>query len=123
MPRPTSLLLLAAALAGAPALAQNELQQAADALCEKVRSCALAQVDDADMTPEMRQMMEPMLDNMCVTMRAGIAEAPADHELYEPAVECMRSMAELACDQMEAMRDGTPECQEYQGVVDNYEGG
>jgi hypothetical protein len=114
--------LLAAAFVNTPALAENELQQAADALCQKVRSCALAQVRQQDMTPEMQAMMEPMLKSMCASMSAGIEDAPADHKLYQPAVACMRSMAALSCEQMEALDDGTPECRRYQEIVDDYQG-
>jgi hypothetical protein len=115
-------LLMLAAIINIPALAQNELQQAADALCEKVRSCAMAQVRQEDMTPEMRAMMEPMLENMCTRMRAGVADAPVDHKLYEPAVACMRSMADLSCEQIESLADGTPECRRYQEIVDSLDG-
>ena len=36
---------------------------------------------EADLTPEVRQMMEPMLQNMCETMRAGVRVVPLDHAL------------------------------------------
>lgn len=116
------LALLAAAVINTPALAQNELQQAADALCQKVRGCALAQVRQEDMTPEMQAMMEPMLKSMCASMTAGIEDAPVDHKLYQPAVACMRSMADLSCEQMETLDDGTPECRRYQEIVGDYQG-
>ena len=111
--------LLVAALTSTPALAQNELQQAADALCENVRSCAMASVRQEDMTPEMRAMMEPMLKDMCAKVRAGIADAPVDHALYKPAVACMQSMAALSCaDFQDGDAVQTEECKSYQAKAE-----
>ena len=76
----------------------DDLESATTDLCEKVKSCSMAQIAEADMTPEVRQMMEPMLQNMCDAMRSGVQEVPTDHQLHAPALSCMRSMAELSCE-------------------------
>jgi hypothetical protein len=66
----------------------------------------------------MRQMMEPMLENMCATMQANVQQVPAGHPLYQPAVACMRSLESLSCAQMQALdRTTTPECQEYEKLA------
>ncbi len=120
-------LTVAFVLAGAPALAEEphaELLDAATALCEKIKTCSMAQVPEADLTPEMRQMMEPMLDNMCASMRSNIQEVPEGHELHDPAVACMRSMAELSCEQMQSEEQAqTAACRKYEELVKSYEGG
>lgn len=120
------LLAVAIFLAGAPALAEEqrgELIDAATALCEKVKTCSMAQVPEADLTPEMRQMMEPMLENMCESMRSNIAEVPEGHQLHDPAVACMRSMADLSCEQMQSEQQAQTEaCREYENLVKSYEG-
>lgn len=99
--------------------AADDLLSAANDMCEKVKSCSLAQIAESDMTPEMRQMMEPMLESMCDSMRQGVQEVPTGHELYEPAVACMRSMANLSCDAYQS-GDGaeTPECKTYQAMAE-----
>ena len=91
-------------------------------LCEKVKGCALEQIAQEDFTPEMRQMMEPMLDNMCVQVQSQITQVPTGHSLYDPALACMQSMEALSC---EALRDGsqakTPQCQAYEEAARAYQ--
>ena len=109
------------ALSGALALpaGANELASAATDLCENIKQCTMAQIDEADMTPEMREMMAPMIDAMCDSMRAGIQEVPTNHELYQPAVACMRSMANLSCaDFQDGEKVQTPECKAYQAKAE-----
>lgn len=113
-------IFVAIALAMSPAVPvmADEIGAAALDLCEKVKACSMAQMNEEDLTPEMRQMMEPMLENMCASMQAGVQQVPPGHELYQPAVDCMRSMAVLSC---EAMMDSeqivTPQCKEYEESV------
>lgn len=96
----------------------DDLGDAAQGLCDAVKSCALEQIAKEDLTPEMRQMMEPMLENMCATMQANVQQVPAGHPLYQPAVACMRSLESLSCAQMQALdRTTTPECQEYEKLA------
>jgi len=110
-------LLVGAAL---PAWADT-IEAAASDLCEHVRACAMAQVKEEDMTPEMRQMMEPMLDNMCANMQSKVQEVPMNHELYQPAVACMRSMTEVSCaDFQNGDKLQTPPCDEYQRLAEKY---
>ena len=112
---PTTLLI---ASAFATSVSANEIEQAATELCEKVKACSMAHIAEADLTPEVRQMMEPMLKNMCDTMRAGVAEVPVDHQLYQPSVDCMRSMAGLSCQDFEdEQKLQTPASENYQRLA------
>lgn len=96
----------------------DELTDAAQALCDSVKSCALEQVAQQDLTDEMRQMMGPMLDNMCANMRSQVQSVPTNHELYQPAVGCLRSMVSLDCQQMQNPEGvDTPECTEYEKLA------
>lgn len=96
----------------------DELTDAAQALCDSVKSCALEQVAQQDLTDEMREMMGPMLDNMCANMRSQVQDVPVDHRLYQPAVGCMRSMVSLDCQQMQNPEGvKTPECTEYEQLA------
>lgn len=93
----------------------DELAAEATKLCEKVKSCAMAQIAEEDVTPEMRQMMQPMLDGMCDDMRSSMDEIPTGDQLYKPALACMRSMQTLSCAAMqdeESMK--TPACETYE---------
>ena len=92
----------------------DELEDVSLQLCEKVQSCALAQMQEQDLTPEVREMMQPMLEGMCADMQGKVEDVPRDHRMYKPALECMRSMASLSCEAMQhENRARTPECEEY----------
>lgn len=92
----------------------EKLAEAGLALCEKVKECALQQLAQEDFTPEMRQMMEPMLNDMCQAARAQIPAVSSEHSLYAPTLACMQSMSALSCAQLQGGKDiTTPECEEY----------
>jgi len=96
----------------------DDLTTAAMDLCEKVKSCAMAQMAEEDITPEMREMMQPMLDNMCESVQSSMGDVPTGHALYGPALACMRSMEKVSCQQMQNP-DGmkTPECDKYEKLA------
>lgn len=97
----------------------DALVKASQDLCEKVKACSMSQLAEEELTPEVRAMMQPMLDNMCVNMQNRVAEVPAGHAMYAPATRCMNSMAALSCEQM--MNSGevnTPECEEYKKLAE-----
>lgn len=99
-------------------VAADDLTDAAQGLCDSVKSCALEQIAKEDLTPEMRQMMEPMLESMCTNIQSKVQEVPMDHRLYKPAVACMRSMESLTCaDMQNPDRMSTPECREYEKLA------
>jgi hypothetical protein len=115
MDRIVRLALATTVLVLAPWVSAETLTEAAGRVCENVKQCMLAQIDEADMTPEMREMMMPMVDTMCEAMRQGIEEVPTGHELYPSALACMQSLAELSCaDFQEGDSAPTPACQAYQ---------
>ncbi|PLW66952.1 hypothetical protein [Pseudohalioglobus lutimaris] len=92
----------------------ESLESAANDLCEKVKACSLAELNQQELTPELKAMMEPILEGMCAAMSEGIQEVPVEHELYASAVACMRSMANLSCaDFRDGSRVETPECLSY----------
>jgi hypothetical protein len=102
----------------APAVYADEFGDATQALCEKVKSCAVAQMAGQDIPPETRQMMQPMLDSMCTQINAKVGEVPTGHPLYKPAVACMESMNSLTCEEMQdAAGMATPECEEYEELA------
>jgi hypothetical protein len=107
----------AAGLASFPAHSDS-MTDAALGLCEKVKSCAMAQIDEQDLTPEIRQMMQPMLDGMCANMQSSVGEFSPGHPLYVPAEACMRSMETLSCDMIQdPAQVETPECQKFTAMA------
>ncbi len=91
-------------------------------LCEKVKGCAIAEMNQADLTPEVRQMMEPMLATMCSSMQANIQQVPSGHKLYKPALACMKSMNEMSCKDMQSQESyQTGACKTYEELARNYE--
>lgn len=112
--------LVPALLAGFLALqvSADELTDAAQGLCDSIRSCALENIAKEELTPEVLDIMAPMLDNMCTNMRSKVQEVPVGHGLYEPAVGCMRSLESLTCEQMQDPEQAaTPECREYERLA------
>jgi len=96
----------------------DDFHQAAEDLCETVKGCAIKQMGASELTPEMRQMMEPMLDKMCEGMNARIGQVPTDHVLHDPALACMRSMEKLGCALVENGGNvETPECNKYEELA------
>lgn len=96
----------------------DDLTDAAEGLCDTIRTCALEAVAGADLTDELRQKMEPVLENNCAAMRSRVQAVPANHELYQQAVMCLRSMESLSCPQLQDAGElKTPECTEYDRLV------
>jgi hypothetical protein len=91
-------------------------------LCEKLKGCAIAKMNQSDLTSDVRQMMEPMLATMCFTMQDSIQQVPSDHELYGPALACMRSMNEMSCEDMQNQKSyQTGSCITYEELARKYE--
>ena len=92
----------------------DEYSDAALALCEKIKSCAVAQMGEQQLTPEIRQMMEPMLAGMCDQMLQTMPEVAKEHALYQPALACMKSLAAVDCNKMQQTEHETPACREFE---------
>jgi len=96
----------------------DELTDAAECLCDAIKTCALEAVGGQELSDELRQQMGPVLENNCAEMRGRVQAVPANHKLYQPAVGCLRSMASLSCPQLHnASGLKTPECAEYDRLV------
>jgi hypothetical protein len=96
----------------------DELTDAAECLCDAIKACALEAVGGEDLSDELRQQMDPVLEKNCAEMRSRVQAVPANHKLYQPAVGCLRSMTSLSCPQLHnASGLKTPECAEYDRLV------
>jgi hypothetical protein len=118
MTNPTPMLLVILALMLSGYSSADELTDAAERLCDTIKTCALEAVAGQDVTDELRQEMDSVLKNNCAEMRSRVQAVPVDHKLYHPAVSCLRSMASLSCPQLhDTSGVKTPECAEYDRLV------
>ena len=93
----------------------DELADAANALCDTIKTCALETVGGPDLSEQLRQQMEPALENNCAQMRGRVQAVPSNHPLHQPAISCLHSMASLSCLQLyDSSEFKTPECMAYE---------
>ncbi|NRB37249.1 MAG: hypothetical protein HRU20_02140 [Pseudomonadales bacterium] len=95
----------------------SELASSYELLCDKIKSCA--SVEMADLPPESRVMMEPMLNSMCLAMQKNFQQATIYADLEHGAAACVRSMADLPCDKFKNAE--TKECQAFKKKAQSYE--
>jgi hypothetical protein len=112
-------LVAAAAVSAAWA---DDFTDASQAMCEKVKGCAMAEMgQDSSMSEEMKAMIVRSLDSMCDQMNQNFSVVARYHELYEPATACMRSMSELTCQEIDAANENaTEECAAYERAAEKY---
>ena len=120
-PNAKRLAILCATLFSVSAIA-DEYTDTSLAVCEKVKACAVAQMGEQEITSEVRQMMQPMLDSMCTSMLASVPVVATGHPMYKPAIACMKSLDELTCEDMQS-EDGaeTAACMEYTKMAEKYD--
>lgn len=96
---------------------------ASDALCNKMKQCALDEMGNMEGMPEnMVAMIEQTLGEVCKSIRASYQGVNTYPELYDHAAACMESMTKLSCGVVTDMDDTkTKECQEYQEALKKYE--
>ena len=96
----------------------DEFTDASTKLCLKLKSCAMAQVDQQNLTPEIRQVMASGLNEMCANLHSQVAAVPSGHALYDSALACMRSIEALDCSRMiDSGQVSTRACQEHEALA------
>jgi hypothetical protein len=101
----------------------DELTDAATELCDAIKTCALEAVAGANLSAEVRQMIEPVLQSNCAAITNQVVSVPASNPLYQSAVGCMRSMASLGCPNLQnASQFKTAECAEYDKAASKWIG-
>jgi hypothetical protein len=115
-------LLLTAAL-WSPDAAADEFADASAALCEKMKTCAAAQMGDIDnMSDAMKAQIMTSLEGMCIGIDQSYSAFRTYNDLYVPATACMKSMSELSCAELEAgEKDATPQCAAFREAAKKYE--
>lgn len=108
---------LALNLTFAGSLIADDLQDAANKFCDKLKSCTYQQLEDQKDAPaEAKQMMEQAVQQSCDSMKEDF-EALAHPELRGPALKCLQSLADLDC---KAMEEGTETaaCAELEALME-----
>ena len=96
----------------------DDLTDASEALCDTIKTCALEAVAGQDLSDQLQQQMDSVLEGNCADMRSRVQAVSANDQIYQPAVGCLRSMASLSCPHMQnASQFKTPECAEYDRLL------
>lgn len=100
----------------------DDLGDSYNLMCEKMKSCAVKNIGEAELTPDMRAMVMASLESACVSIQQQFNYVAAAHPLYAPAETCLKSMAALSCDDLENMdEEKTPECARYEKMAESYQ--
>ena len=101
----------------------NDYADSYDRLCNKMKSCAMSQMADAEgMTEDMKAMVMNSLNSMCKSIEVGFGTALVYQDLLSSAAQCMDSMAEQSCESLQASNaDKTPQCLEFRQKAGKYE--
>lgn len=94
-------------MASADTIDQQSLQ-----LCEKVKSCALAELEGQDMSADMKSMVLSSMDGMCQAMATEFSNdsIKKQDDLRKQASACMVSLSSLSCAQLMDGATDTAEC-------------
>ncbi|MEZ5880162.1 MAG: hypothetical protein R3D35_05780 [Nitratireductor sp.] len=120
--QPAASVLTLSMLLAAPAFA-TEYADSYDRLCNKMKSCAMSQMQDAEgMTEDMKAMVMNSLNSMCESIEVGFGTALVYQDLLGSAAQCMDSMAEQSCESLQRSdADKTPQCLEFRQKAKKYE--
>ncbi len=102
---------------------KSEFNEVSDALCGKMKECAFGAMQEKNnISPDMKAMVEKMLDDTCKSMKDAYSPAMESHELYEPAVACIRSLSVMSCGAMKTMNreSPTPECKTFRELEEKH---
>ena len=94
------------------------LKESSEALCQKFRECAYAEMEQEELTPEMKAMMEGMLNQMCASFVPSAEMAMGNAVLERKAEACFNSMQSMSCDALTNMEGETPACRDLEETAD-----
>jgi hypothetical protein len=111
------MLVLVLAPAGA-----DELGDAMNGLCDKMKQCARENMAGQSIPPEMHDMVERMLDESCAKLGQSYGVAVQGHELYRPAVTCMNSLQSLSCAEIQDQGQySTQACKDFEKASEKFQ--
>lgn len=105
----------------APAVMAADFESQSLQLCEKIKSCSLAELEGQEMSAEMKSMVMSSLDGMCDIMAAQYSGAEQYTELQQKVAACMDSLSSLSCAALMNGDSETPTCIELEKRIAEYE--
>ncbi len=88
-------------------------------VCQKVKQCGVAQLEQQGLQSEMIDMMKSMFDGMCDSMVAPYVRQANDAGLEKKALACLETIEALSCKQlMNGAGNETKECKELEKAAD-----
>ncbi|MEP4891195.1 MAG: hypothetical protein ABJV04_14305 [Aliiglaciecola sp.] len=108
MLRLTTLITLSLTMMSSLTFAEN-IEEASIRLCDHIKVCVTEQISTTDeIPPEMRAMIDGMVDNMCKSIMDTNA-VTGNAEFEESAIACVDSITNLSCKDVESAGQ-TPAC-------------
>jgi len=104
-----------------PAVMAADFESQSLQLCEKIKSCALAELEGQELSADMKSMVMSSMDGMCDMMAAQYSSAEKNTELHQQAVACMDSLSSLSCEALMEGDSRTPACIELEKRAAEYE--
>lgn len=102
---------------------EAEFKKATGELCDKMKSCALAEMGDMKDIPEqMRPMITAALDKACTSLSIYEESAAVDSKLTKAGTACIESMNKMSCDDMQNFDGDAPtsDCKEFHELAEKY---
>lgn len=113
--------LLAAFVFSSQAIAESEFATEISALCEKTKSCAVAEMKKS-LPPNMQEMAIGMVSQACASIEQSYAylENGKHADLVDSATACMKSMSSLSCEELLDDPE-TQACKDYEKEAEKYD--
>lgn len=87
------------------------IQEESLKLCEKFKQCTYKEMESLEeVTPQMKEMMDQMLETMCDNFVPEGIELTAAQKLEKEVKACFSSLQSMSCDDLVNHSDDTPEC-------------
>lgn len=97
----------------------DDMSKASKRICDKVKSCGLAELERQQLPPEMAAMMKGMFEGMCQAMVTPYIIKAEDKGLEKKSLACLDSIEDMSCGElMEGDAEHTPACKDLQKAVD-----
>ncbi|MFK8018401.1 MAG: hypothetical protein AB8B86_01400 [Pseudomonadales bacterium] len=102
--------------------ANSEFDSAMSAMCEKTKSCAIAEMKKS-LPPEMQEMAIGMAAQACTAIQQSysyLAQQAQYGDLMDSATACMKSMGNLECEALMAGPE-TQACKDYEKQAEKFQ--
>jgi len=92
-----------------------DLVQEGKALCSKIKSCAIVQIDQENLSQEQKDAILGIFDNQCIASVRKYETDLGNAGLQDQAHACLKSLQALTCDTLVGGQQvSTPVCTEFE---------